>query len=232
MLALFVILIPLLVAISVTAMALNLKLSGPAEDRFAKVMTLACVIGVLCSALTYVQQRRVAAQLSQSRLAAEDQAAAKVYGKGEAKQYENQISALNAQVTSLQQQVFKLGGGAQTSKASVPVKAQSEQLPKIYWTVEDEGGGAVAVRFKIYGPLNIPAFLAICDRPCRATHGEIGSGSEGTQVIGTTNKMAGYVFSKPRPIPAGTEGYLVLQGGGKVTDFRVLENSEIPEGMR
>ena len=90
----------------------------------------------------------------------------------------------------------------------------------------------MAVRFKIYGPLNIPAFLAICDRPCRATHGEIGSGSEGTQVIGTTNKMAGYVFSKPRSIPAGTEGYVMLQGGGKITEFRILADSEIPAAMR
>ena len=92
MLALFVILIPLLVAIGVTAIALNLKVSGPAEDRFAKVMTLACVVGALCSGLTYVQQRRVAAQLSQARQAAEDQAAAKVFGKGAAKQCENQIT--------------------------------------------------------------------------------------------------------------------------------------------
>jgi hypothetical protein len=232
MLALFVIVIPLLVAISVTAMALNLKLKGPAEDRFAKVMTLACVIGVLGSGLVYVQQRRVAAQLSQTRQAVENQSAAKVYGKGEATQYENQISALNAQVTSLQQQVFKLGGSTQTSKAGAPVKQQTEQLPKIYWTVEEEGPGQVAVRFKIYGPLNIPAFLAICDKPCRATHGEIGSGSEGTQVIGTTNKMAGYIFSKPRHIPAGTEGYVLVQGGSKITDFRILADSEIPEGMR
>ena len=232
MLPLFAILLPLLVAIGVTAMALNLKLSGPAEDRFAKVMTLACVIGVLCSALTYVQQRRFAAQLNQSRQAAQDQASAKIFGKGEATQRENQIIGLNAQVTSLQQQVFKLGGSAQTSKASASVKQRTEQLPKIYWTVEDEGPGQVAVRFKIYGPLNIPAFLAICDHPCRATHGEIGSGSEGTQVIGTTNKMAGYVFSKPRHIPAGTEGYVLVQGGSKITDFRILADSEIPEGMR
>ena len=101
MLALFVILLPVLIAIAVTAMALNLKLSGPAEDRFAKVMTLACVVGVLCSALTYVQQRRFAAQLSQSRQAVDDQAAAKIYGKGVATQCDNQISALNAQIASL-----------------------------------------------------------------------------------------------------------------------------------
>ncbi len=61
------------------------------------------------------------------------------------------------------------------AETSAPAKEQSEQLPKIYWTVEDEGAGQVAVRFKVYGPLNIPAFLAICDRPCRATHGEIGA---------------------------------------------------------
>ncbi len=51
-------------------------------------------------------------------------------------------------------------------------------------------------------------------------------------MIGTTNKMAGYVFSKPRPIPAGTEGYILIHGSARVAEFRILDESEIPENLR
>ena len=89
------------------------------------------------------------------------------------------------------------------------------------------------MKFKVYGPLNIPAFVAICDHPCRAISGQIGTGSEGTTVVGATSNIAGYVFKKPRPIPAGTEGYVIVEPStATISQFKVLSDSEIPEAMR
>jgi hypothetical protein len=52
-------------------------------------------------------------------------------------------------------------------------------------------------------------------------------------VVGGTNKIAGYVFRKPRPIAAGAEGFVVIEpGSAKVQEFKILGESEIPDGMR
>jgi len=45
--------------------------------------------------------------------------------------------------------------------------------------------------------------------------------------------MAGYIFSKPRPIQAGTEGFVIIEPGtSKVEEFRILGDSEIPPALR
>ncbi len=226
MLRLFVIVMPLLVAVGATYFALRMPPTGTSEQRFVKSMIGASVVGILLSVVTLQHERSMAVQLGEAR----QQAATKA--KGDVNQYERQISALTAQVASLQEQQTKPAPAARPADISATVKVQSPKLPKIYWTEQNQGPGEVAVRFKIYGPLNIPAFIAICENPCRATHGEIGAGSEGTELVGTTNKMAGYIFRKPRPVPAGTEGYLLLHANGKVSEFRILDESEIPDNLK
>lgn len=228
----FVIILPVLLALGIAYASWMIAIEGSDAQRLRKLMVGALVLGILVSLLIWRQQSDQDDELNQMRNAAAT-AAAHAAQTVDTKPYDEKITALSAQVASLQAQ---LANKAQGTNVSVPIsiKEQSTVLPKIYWTQADEAGGTTAVRFKIYGPLNIPAFVAICDRPCRATHGEIGSGSEGEQVVGTTGgKVAGYVFSKPRPIQAGTEGFVIVEpGSAKVTEFRVLNDSEIPAFLK
>ena len=136
-------------------------------------------------------------------------------------------------MNGLRAQLSKQSQIPQLPATNVVIKQQSADIPKIYWTAQGIGSGQTAVKFKVYGPLNIPAFVAICDHPCRAISGQIGVGSEGTTVVGATSNIAGYVFKKPRPIPAGTEGYVIVEPStAAITQFKILGDSEIPEAMR
>ena len=146
---------------------------------------------------------------------------------------------MTGEVASLQ---YRLGNQAQSIQASQSEGAgngQGVKLPKLYWAQdnyarEDGSTGGSVVRFKVYGPLDVPAFVAICDRPCRASRGAMGTGSEGTQLVGNGSKnVAGFIFKKPRPIAAGSEGYIIIEPGtAKVTEFRILGETEIPAGLR
>jgi hypothetical protein len=233
MFRLFVILIPTLTAVGCTALVSKIPQRGHDQDRSMRLTAGAFAIGIFFSSITWWQQTTMADQIAQANRAAGSQKATLSWDKAEDKGYEEKINTLTAQVASLREQLAKLGGTPQPAVVPTTVKQQNSELPKIYWTQGDAGAGASAVRFKIYGPLNIPAFAAICDRPCRATGGQIGSGSDGVQVVGATNKIAGYIFRKPRPIQAGTSGFIVIEPvSAKVTEFKILDLSEIPEGMR
>jgi len=221
----FVIFLPVLLTLGAFYVTWVVAIEGGDPDRQKKLLVGALVLGILGSLLIWRQQSDADDALAQLRKESSANAA-KAAQAGDPRQYEEKINALNAEVATLRAQL----GKPQNSSPSAAIKQQSTVLPKIYWTQADEAGGTTAIRFKIYGPLNIPAFVAICDRPCRATHGEIGSESEGQQVVGATGgKVAGYVFSKPRPIQAGTEGFVIVEpGSAKVTEFRILNDSEIP----
>ena len=213
MFRLFVILIPIIVAVGCTALVLKLPQRGRDQDRFARLVTGAFAIGVFFSILVWWQQTTMADQVEQARRASDDKKTTVAWDKAESKADEDKINTLTAQVNSLRDQLARQGGSPPPALVPASNEKPSSALPKIYWTQGDAGAGASAVRFKVYGPLNIPAFVAICDRPCRATSGQIGSGSEGIQVVGATNKIAGYVFRKPRPIQAGAEGFVVIEPG-------------------
>jgi hypothetical protein len=229
----FVILIPLLVAVGCTWLVVKLPKTRSEQDRAMRLFGGAFAIGLFFSGVTWWQQTTVADQLAQAQKMAVGQKTQVAWGKAEDKGYEEQIKTLTDQVNSLKAQLANQDKTAQPPLAATAVKQQSAELPKIYWTQDSLSSGQAAIRFKIYGPLNIPAFVAICDRPCRATSGRIGTGSEGTQVVGATTKIAGYVFRNPRPVKAGAEGFLIVEpGSAKVTDFRALGESEIPEGLR
>ncbi len=233
MFRLFVVLIPILVALGCTGLALKLPTEGSEQDRAMRLLAGAFVIGLFFSGVIWWQQTTVADQLAQARQTAVGQKAEAAWNSVENKVYEEKIKTLTEQVNSLKAQLANQGNSPQPAVAATTVKQQNAQLPKIYWTQDTTGSGQTAVRFKIYGPLNIPAFVAICDRPCRATSGQIGAGNEGTQVVGATSKIAGYVFRNPRPVKAGSEGFVIVEpSSAKVTDFRALGESEIPEALR
>jgi hypothetical protein len=229
----FVIILPILLALGVTYASWVVAIEGSDAHRLRKLLVGALVLGILVSLLIWRQQSDMDDERLQASQAASTVAASQLAQSVGTRTYDEKINALNAQVASLHAQLANKPQSASSTITTGAIKQQSALLPKIYWTQADEAGGTTAVRFKIYGPLNIPAFVAICDRPCRATHGEIGSGSEGEQVVGTTGKVAGYVFSKPRPIQAGTEGFVIVEpGSAKVTEFRVLNDTEIPAFLK
>jgi hypothetical protein len=233
MLRLFITVAPLLVAVGCTFAALKLRLPGSDEDRAAKLLAGSFAVGVVFSLMIWWQQASLVDQAAEARQAAANNKASQAWGDVQTKSYQEKITALNAEVNSLRAQLSKRSEGSQVPVTDSAIKQQSSTLPKIYWTVQNIGSGQAAVKFKVYGPLNIPAFVAICDHPCRAISGQIGTGSEGTPVVGATSNIAGYVFKKPRPIPAGTDGFVIVEpASAAVTQFKILGETEIPEAMR
>lgn len=233
MLRLLITIIPLLVAVGCTFAALKLPLPGSDEDRGAKLLAGSFAVGVVFSLIFWWQQASFTDQVAEARQAAANNKAAQEWGDVQTKAYEEKISSLNAEINGLRAQLSKQSGALQAPATTAVIKEQNSDLPQIYWTSQGIGSGQTAVKFKVYGPVNIPAFVAICDRPCRTISGQIGVGSEGTPVVGATSNIAGYVFKKPRPIPAGTEGYVIVEPStASVTQFKILRDSEIPEAMR
>jgi hypothetical protein len=231
MLRLLVVAFPILIAVGATFAALRITLPWSSEERFKKLMTASFMIGLLCSLITYSQLRPASPpptpQEEQKQKAATEAA----------QHYEAQIAALNLQVASLQRQV---GNDAklQMSQSNAQVSKSAAGLPDIYWTQNNlANSGEVQVNFTIYGELKLPAFVAICDQPCRISGARAGSGSVGEELVGSGGPgVAGYIFKKPRPMPAGTEGYVILRGakggGLKVTEFRILSDSEVPDALK
>lgn len=239
MFRLLVIAAPLLLTVGATIAAFKLPLAGTAEERLRTLMAGAIAVGLIFSGLAWWQQMVVADQNTQDRAAAAERAATDAADKVSQalkQDYEVKIHSLNAQVGSLRAQLGNSGGALLVSPGGDNAANQAKS-PKLYWEQEDSGAfDSTVIRFKTYGEVAIPAFVAICDGPCKAIRAQAGAGSEGTELTGTGSKnVAGYIFKKPRPMPAGADGYIILQTAGKgttVTDFRVLRETEIPEGLK
>ena len=67
MLRLFVIVMPLLVAVGATYFALRMPPTGTSEQRFVKSMIGASVVGILLSVITLQHERSMAVQLGEAR---------------------------------------------------------------------------------------------------------------------------------------------------------------------
>lgn len=240
------------------AMFLALKLPPDYIQQW-KLVTGGILVGLLFGTIFYWQQMRTANRAAQERDAAIADASNRVVYETTqrvtnevSKRYEPQIKALTKQVADLESQLPNQGTklnvvgdnnpSAANTGAAAPNSAAAKQAggtPNIFWiqSNEDAGKGAAEVQFRIYGALNIPAFVAICDHPCRAVSGQAGAGSEGFPVIGSTDRdVAGFIFKKPKPMPAGTEGTVRIQSSDRgpiqVTAFRILRESEVPADLR
>lgn len=239
MFRLFVIAAPLLLTVGATMAAFKLPLKGAAEERLRTLMRGAIAVGLIFSGLALWQQIAIADQNARDRDIAAERAATDAADKvsqGLKQDYEQKIRALNAQIGGLRAQLGN-SGGASLAGPSGDNPANQTKPGKLYWEQEDSGAfDSIVIRFKTSEAVNIPAFVAICDGPCRATRAQAGAGSEGTELTGIGSKnVAGYIFKKPRPMPAGSDGYIILQTAGKgttVTDFRILRETEIPEGLK
>ena len=230
-----VIVAPLLLTVGATAAALLLPLWGNAKDRFRTLLPGAIIVGLLFSGLAWWQQNALADQSQHDVQMAAQRAASDAAGKVNdtlKSEYEGRIRSLSSQLLAA-----RSGSGVQPQTVQLSNSNNGPKLPKIFWEQQDFGSDSAIIHFKLYAPLSLPGFVAICDGPCRATRAQAGNDSEGIQVIGDNRRdVAGWVFKRPRPMPAGTEGYIVVQGGGKgvprVTEFRALRELEIPTGVK
>jgi len=260
MLGFIILFVTLLAAGGAAFFALQLP---PAYLQPWKLLTGGILVGLLFGTILYWQQMRALNRATQERDAAIADASNRAVYETRlhvtdevSKRYEQKIESLKKQVAGLESQLpnqaTKLNvvgdNGAAASKtgaAGAPNSSAAKQAggtpstPSIFWIQSDEnvGRGAAEVQFRIYGPLNLPAFVAICDHPCRAVGGQAGAGSEGFPVIGSSDRdVAGFIFKKPKPMPAGTEGTVRLQSAAgepiQVTTFRILRESEVPADLR
>lgn len=253
MFGLFILVLTLLAAGG--AMFLALKLPSDYIQQW-KLLTGGILVGLLVGTMLYWQQMRAANRAAQERDAAMSDASNRVaYETTQrvtdevSKRYEQKIQSLTKQIADLESQLpnqrTKLNvvgdnNAAAGNTAGAPnATKEAGGTPNIFWiqSSENVGKGAAEVQFRIYGSLNVPAFVAICDHPCRAVSGQAGAGSEGFPVIGSTDRdVAGFIFKKPKPMPAGTEGTVRIQssdrGPVQVTAFRILRESEVPADMR
>lgn len=237
MLRLLVSALPTILAVAVAVAVLRLPAGDETpEERFKKLVGAALAVGLLVSLITYSVLRATSPEAEKEQV--EQETTKKVTAQLNS-QCQTQIGTLNQQVVALQRELASRSSSPQLAQASSnSTPAAPSGLPQVYWTqTKMKDSADVQVSFKIYGALKVPAFAAICEGPCTTTGARAGSASEGTQLQGSAgNNVAGYVFKEPRPMPAGTEGYLLVRGVGKggvkVQDFKILSESEIPESLK
>ena len=242
-------LIILVITLLIAAGAVFLALQLPAQLQRWKFINGAIAVGLLLSAILYWQQMRELTSAIQDRdravAAATDRASAETAQRVTqevGKRYEQQIASLTKQVADLEAQSPNQANrpdivGSSTAPGNKAAGANG--TPGIFWIQADDslGKGSAEVQFRIYGQLAVPAFIAVCDRPCRAIGGQAGAGSEGIALAGSADRdVAGFLFKKPKPMPAGTEGTITLQSSGReplrVTAFRILRDSEVPANLK
>lgn len=238
MFGLVVLVITFLAAVGATVVSLQFQY----ELRNWKFVTGAIAFGLLLGAILYWQQMHVAKLAIRDR----DNAVAEAYKVEDVgRKYEEQARTLTNQVVSLEGQISaqskRLNELQGTSEAvSDSSQQQNNGLPSIYWVQDSDtpdNGRTAHVRFRIYGPLNLPAFIAICEHPCKTVGGQAGSGSSGVPLSGSSQRnVAGFIFSKPKPMITGTTGTVTVESTDKepvkVTDFRILRESEVPENLK
>jgi hypothetical protein len=239
----------LVITLLIAAAAVVLALKLPLQLQYWRFISGAIAIGLLLSAILYWQQMRALS------FAAEDRERAVAAGSDRAttetaqrvtqevgSRYEKQVAALTKKVADLEAQLpnqanrSDIVGGNTAAGNNTPA---ANGMPGIFWIQGDEapGKGSAEVQFRVYGQLAVPAFIAVCDRPCRAVGGQAGAGSEGIAIVGSSDReVAGFIFKKPKPMPAGTEGTITLQSSGReplrVTAFRILRDSEVPTNLK
>ena len=242
-------LIILILTLLIAAGAIVLAFKFPWELQRRKIIHLAIAVGLLLGTILHWSQMRELTATIQNR----DHAIAEATNRTSAEtaqrvaqevgtRYEKQIASLTKQVSDLEAQLPNQGNrsdivGSNTAPGNPAAGANG--TPGIFWIQAEEalGKGSAEVQFRIYGPLAVPAFVAICDRPCRAVGGQAGPGSEGIALAGSADRdVAGFLFKKPKPMPAGTQGTITLQSSGRepltVTAFRILRDAEVPANLK
>lgn len=113
--------------------------------------------------------------------------------------------------------------------------------PKMSWTQKPYDLGpnykpAVIVYMSFDGNLNLPAFMATCDRPCEVQEGSV------DRVMTTPGPIlhggpteAGIVLDAPRPLGAGEHPYMIIESKDnlpiRVLNVVTLTKSQLPAGV-
>jgi hypothetical protein len=134
-----------------------------------------------------------------------------------------------------------------TNPTSAPVNSSLPSLPNLSWTQEVVTTTAdgkpvekptVAVKFRVDGFLNVPAFLAVCDGPCSTLSATSPPMSQATYLNGGAAQpnVAGALYNTPRPLASGVVSTIQIASSNgqtiKVLSFRILRESELPINLR
>jgi hypothetical protein len=124
----------------------------------------------------------------------------------------------------------------------VPQSAPSQTSVNLNWTQDSggvfEGKNAQLINFRVDAALMLPAFLAVCDRPCKAVQGIVPGASQAQFIVSPHDpRFAGVVFMIPRPLGPGIESSLLListetNDAPRVLQFRILKESDVPIDLR
>jgi len=257
----FVIAIPFLATVG--AAVLSLKL--PHERHYGNFVWGAVVVGLGFSALTYWQQIRTSQQAEASQREAIATTARTVSREtidnvtvAVGKQYKDLIASLTDQNQKLAAQLSAQGKDVGVIKSSNivtgkhPIKveltnasssgadASDRPLANLSWTqqadVPRDGKPSTVVNFRLDNSLELPAFLVVCDRPCRVMDGMAPPMSQTTTLTTANVKVVGLLFNAPRPLSGGINCKIFI---GSLDDqpvavdaVRIIKRSELPMEFR
>lgn len=260
-LAAAVVLLPTLFAVGIEVASKEIK-----QHPYWRVGVL--LFGVGLSGLTWVQMSRATKAAAKDREAAILETSQRVstdvsksVTQAVTGQYASLISSLNQQIGTLEQKLAAQGKDVATIKGSNivsgkgPVKVEvinppsrqqepnTPPLPGVNWTQEPKKADSghhpqVGVQFAADAILDVPAFVAICDRPCKAIDGGCIGMSQVAGLLNVPNDptVGGIVFGIPRPLAAHTQCAMTLESGNdkpvRVVELRVLRSSELPMSLR
>ena len=116
----------------------------------------------------------------------------------------------------------------------------SAPLPNLSWTQKpgepEKGKATVVVSFRVSDDLAFPAFLAVCDGPCKTLSGACTPMSQASFLGASVPYVAGIIFNMPRPLPDDSSCSVSLVSASAkpitVTQFRILKKSELPITLR
>jgi hypothetical protein len=111
---------------------------------------------------------------------------------------------------------------------------------QISWSTTDEireGKTITFVSMTVDHPMDIPAFLATCDRPCKSLGASVEGYSRSTDLAANNNpNVAGTVLITPRPLGAGLKVQWAIQSldgsSVKITRLHKLLQSQLPADLR
>jgi hypothetical protein len=131
-----------------------------------------------------------------------------------------------------------------TMRESAPARWQAqphaEQLgpptPRVSWAQATEGP-TVTVAFSVDDTMELPAFKATCDRPCKSILSEATGNYEPVPIsFENERNSVGLTLRSPRPLGAGVRISWVIRSLDEraitITDFRILEIGEVPAELR
>jgi hypothetical protein len=158
----------------------------------------------------------------------------------------------NNQVTTSPPTAITLGPVSQGPCSNLQVGGSNNQAtvncgppePNISWSIDTsqdrvrDGKQLTWVLLTVDHSMEIPAFMATCDRPCKTlgAHAEGFSRMQTDLAIKGYPNWAGFLFAAPRPLGAGVKVYWVIQSlddqPTQILKIQKVNPSDLPESLR